>query len=103
MYPFPAFTDEDYKAAEREYKGKQPKAEERHDALSKKSKYDDEDEEYATLDNKPSYYDLTDEERKEVDAKMKKAADEAEVGKKTKVKMIGKAEMNDSDDKKDNK
>ena len=77
LYPFPVYTEEDYKAAEREYKGKLPKEkknEEKKVLSGKKSvtKYDDDDDEYAVLDEKPSYYDLSKEERAKIDEKNKK-------------------------------
>ncbi len=104
MYPFPKFTEEDYKAAEREYKGKQPKAKVRAELLAKKSKYDDDDEVYADLPDKVSYYDLSNEEREQVDAQMKELANKKSntKGNNKKTGIIGKAEMNDGKNDKKN-
>ncbi len=94
MYPFPVFTEEDYKAAEREYKGKQPKAKKtEYEKTERKkgavTKYDDEDEEYAVLEDKVSYYDLPKSEREKLDNKNNKKEAPKKTG------MIEKSEMDD--------
>lgn len=100
MYPFPVFTEEDYKAAEREYKGKLPKEKEKKKEAavsSKKSitKYDDDEDEYAVLEEKTSYYDLPKAEREKIDEKNKKAI--SNKSKDQKAALIDKPEINNED------
>ena len=96
MYPFPVYSEEDYKAAEREYKGKLPKEKEKKKEITQSSKrsitkYDDDEDEYAVLDDKPSYYDLPKSEREKIE-ETKKASQKKESN-----KMIEKPEMDKED------
>lgn len=108
MYPFPVYTEEDYKAAEREYKGKQPKEKKKPEnnessgsgSGKKVTRYDDDDEEYAVLEDKVSYYDLPKEEREKIDEKNNRSLNNK--SKNSKSGLIEKPEI-DKDYDKDNK
>ncbi len=103
MYPFPVYTEEDYKAAEREYKGKQPKEKKKQEkeiiqsSKKKVTKYDDDDDEYAVLEDKVSYYDLPKSEREKIDEKNSKSGKNKTGNAKT--GLIEKSEMDDEDKK----
>lgn len=109
MYPFPVYTEEDYKKAEDEMKAKHQskKSKDIDDSYSdeKKAKslhISDDDEEYAVLPEKASVYDLPKEKREELkESKENKQTSSKNNDKKSKKsKSNGLIEKADIDDKK---
>ena len=105
MYPFPVYTEEDYKKAELEYKEKHKskRAKEREEKYSEERKskslhYSDEDEEYAVLPERTSVHDLPKSEQEKIKENNQKKSSNNSNGKggsSSGSSIIGKAEMDD--------